>query len=110
MADEVKILFLCTGIAVQVMNEAGVDITTQRSKRANELLDVQFGYVVTMCDHANEHCPVFPGRAQHVHVGFDDPPGLAKTVRSKEEAISHYRRVRDDIRAFAETPPGALNQ
>ena len=95
-------------IAVQVMSEAGVDISKQSSKNANELPDVQFGYVVTVCDHANEHCPVFPGRVQHVHAGFDDPPGLAKTAENDEEALGHYRRVRDEIRSFIETLPGAL--
>ena len=96
--------------AVRVMREAGVDITTQRSKNVREVLDVPFDYVVTVCGHANETCPVFPGRkTKVVHVGFDDPPKLAKTAKDEEEALGHYRRVRDEIRAFIETLPRALN-
>ena len=96
--------------AVRVMGEAGVDITGQRSKHVKELLDVQLDYVVTVCDHANEHCPVFPRRVKHVHVGFDDPPRLAKTAKTEEEALGHYRRVRDEIRGFVETLPRALEE
>jgi arsenate reductase len=86
--------------AVQVMAEAGVDITGQRSKLVDELKDVAFDYVVTVCDHAHESCPLFSGKTKVVHVGFDDPPRLAKTARTEEEALGHYRRVRDEIRAF----------
>jgi arsenate reductase len=95
--------------AVRVMKEAGVDITGQRSKNVRELLDVPLDYVVTVCGHANETCPVFPGgKTKVLHVGFDDPPKLAKTAKDEEEALAHYRRVRDEIRAFVETLPGAL--
>src|SRR4051812_3837407 len=79
--------------AVQVMGEAGVDITGQRSKHVDELKDVPFDYVVTVCDHAYESCPLFPGKTKVVHVGFDDPPRLAKTARTPAEALGHYRRV-----------------
>lgn len=96
------------GSAVEVMREAGVDISTQRSKHVNELRAVDFDYVVTLCGHADENCPLFPGRTKVVHRGFDDPPRLAETARSREEALSHYRRVRDEIRTFVETLPGAL--
>ena len=96
--------------AVRVMKEAGVDISGQRSKHVKELLEVAFDYVVTVCDHANEHCPVFPRKVKHVHVGFDDPPRLAKTAKTEEEALSHYRRVRDEIRAFVEILPQALEE
>ena len=94
--------------AVRVMSEAGVDIAGQRSKHVDELKDVAFDYVVTVCDHANETCPVFAGKTRRVHVGFDDPPRLAKEARSEEEALSHYRRVRDEIRRYVETLPGSL--
>jgi arsenate reductase (thioredoxin) len=94
--------------AVKVMAEAGVDISSQRSKNVSELRDVTFDYVVTVCGHAHEHCPVFLGRAKVIHVGFDDPPRLAKSARTEEEALSHYRRVRDEIRAFVERLPGSL--
>jgi arsenate reductase len=96
--------------AMSVMEEAGAPISDQRSKHVDELKDVEFDYVVTVCDHANESCPVFPGKTKVVHVGFDDPPRLAKGAQSEEEALGHYRRVRDEIRAFVETLPGALQR
>lgn len=94
--------------AVQVMGEAGVDISGHRSKNVTELLDVPFDYVVTVCGHANETCPMFPLKAKVVHVAFDDPPRLARDARSDEEALSHYRRVRDEIKAFVMTLPESL--
>jgi arsenate reductase len=94
--------------AVRVMKEAGVDITSQHSKHLNDVIGAGLDYVVTVCAHANESCPVFPGEAKVIHVGFDDPPKLAKTARTEEEALGHYRRVRDEIRAFVETLPVAL--
>src|SRR5206468_2544807 len=81
--------------AVQVMGEAGVDMSGQRSKHVDEIKHVAFDYVVTVCDHAHETCPLFPGKTKVVHVGFDDPPRLAKEARSEEEALACYRRVRD---------------
>ena len=94
--------------AVKVMAEAGVDISGHRSKNVSELMDVPFNYVVTVCDNARESCPLFLGRAKVVHVGFDDPPRLAKDVKTEEEALVHYRRVRDQIRAFVLTLPESL--
>lgn len=94
--------------AVKVMAEAGVDIAGQRSKNVSELKDVPFDYVVTVCGHADEHCPAFPGGTRVVHAGFDDPPKLARNAHTEEEALSHYRRVRDEIRAFVEKLPGGL--
>ncbi len=94
-------------LAVAAMREAGVDISTHYSKTP-DAIGVVFDYVVTVCDAANGSCPVFPGGARVVHVGFDDPPRLAKDAASDEEALPHYRRVRDEIRAFIETLPGAL--
>ncbi|HPD14707.1 MAG TPA: arsenate reductase ArsC [Planctomycetota bacterium] len=94
--------------AVRVMAEAGVDISRQRSKHVDELKGVAFDYVVTVCGHAHEHCPLFPGKARVVHVGFDDPPRLARNAKSEEEALGHYRRVRDEIRAFVESLPESL--
>jgi arsenate reductase len=95
-------------LAVRVMAEAGVDITGQRSKHVEELSGVAFDYVVTVCDQANEACPVFPEKTRRVHVGFDDPPRLAKGAASEAEALGHFRRVRDEIRAYIETLPHAL--
>ena len=67
--------------AVQVMNEAGVDISSQTSNNVDELGPVEFDVVVTVCGHADENCPVFTGAPKVVHVGFDDPPKLAKDAR-----------------------------
>ncbi|MFW5864403.1 MAG: arsenate reductase ArsC [bacterium] len=94
--------------AVKVMAEAGIDISGHQSKTVNELPVGEFDYVVTVCGHANENCPIFPGKAKVIHVGFDDPPKLAAGAKSEEEALEHYRRVRDEIRAFVETLPDVL--
>ena len=90
------------------MAEASVDISAQRSKHVSELKDTLFDIVVTLCGHADEHCPIFPGKTRVIHVGFDDPAQLVATARSEEETLSHYRRVRDEIRDFVETLPEAL--
>ena len=97
-------------LAVKVMAEAGVDISQHRSKHVDELRSVPFDYVVTVCDHANEVCPVFPGRVKRLHVGFDDPPRMAKSARTEAEALGHYRRVRDQIRDFVNKLPDALEE
>jgi len=89
--------------AVKVMAEEGVDISGHRSKRVDELKGVAFDLVVTVCDHASEACPFFPGAVRRVHQGFADPPRLAAGARSEEEALVHYRRVREEIRRFVET-------
>jgi len=96
--------------AVKVMKEAGVDISGYKSKMASELKDIEFDYVVTVCGHANETCPFFPGKAKVVHVGFDDPPKLAKEARTEEEALGHYRRVRDEIKDFIKNVPENLKK
>jgi len=94
--------------AVKVMAEAGVDISGHRSKHVDELKGVAFDYVVTVCGHADEHCPAFGGTTKLVHVGFDDPPKLAAGTATPEEAMEQYRRVRDEIRRFVETLPEGL--
>lgn len=94
--------------AVKVMAEAGVDISRQRSKHVDKLKDVAFDYVVTVCDNAHESCPLFPSKTKVIHVGFDDPPRLARTAKSEKEMLDCYRRVRDEIRAFVETLPDSL--
>jgi arsenate reductase (thioredoxin) len=94
--------------AVLVMAEAGVDISAHQSKHVNALKDVPFDYVVTVCDHASEQCPVFPGKTRVVHRSFPDPPKLAQGAASKEEALGHYRRVRDEIQAYIETLPASI--
>lgn len=94
--------------AVRVMQEAGVDITGQQSNTVDELGPVPFDVVVTVCGHANENCPTFVGAPKVVHVGFDDPPKLAADAQTDEEALGHYRRVRDEIRAFVDSLPDSL--
>jgi arsenate reductase (thioredoxin) len=94
--------------AVQVMAEAGIDISGQRSKDIDALGNLEFEYVVTLCDNARESCPFFPAKTKRVHMGFEDPPLLAAGAASEEEALGHYRRVRDEIKAYVETLPEAL--
>jgi len=97
-------------LAVKAMAEAGVDISGHRSKRVDELKGVGFDYVITVCDHAHEHCPLFAGKAKVVHVGFDDPPRLARGAKTDGEALAHYRRVRDEIRDFVAGLPENLKR
>lgn len=94
--------------AVAVMREAGVDISGQRSKTLDELGTQPLDVVVTVCHHADEHCPSFPGAPRIIHVGFDDPPKLAQDAKTDDERLAPYRRVRDEIRAFIETLPDGL--
>lgn len=96
--------------AVKVMGEAGVDIAGHRSKNVEELKNVPFDYVVTVCDHARESCPLFLGKGKQVHAGFEDPPRLAAAAEGKEAKLDCYRKVRDEIRAFVEGLPGNLEQ
>jgi len=96
--------------AVQVMAEAGVDISNHHSKHLDELKDLQFDYVVTVCDSAHESCPIFPGKTKVVHISFDDPPRLAKETKTEEDALNIYRRVRDGIKAFVEKLPDNIHK
>jgi len=95
--------------AVRIMREAGVEIVGQRSKHLDELGDQPLDVVVTVCGDADETCPVLPGLTRKVHQGFDDPPRLAAGLDA-EAALEIYRRVRDEIRAYVETLPEALDQ
>ncbi len=94
--------------AVAVMKEDGVDLSANRPKTLDDLKDVEFDVVLTVCDNANETCPVFPGKTNRVHHSFDDPPKLTQGM-SDEEALPVYRRVRDEIKAFVEALPESLN-
>ena len=91
--------------AIKVMAEAGVDISGQTSKGVDELVGIDFDYVVTVCDNAREQCPVFPGRAKLFHKAFDDPQFA---TGSEEEIMAEFRRVRDQIKAFVEKLPEIL--
>ena len=94
--------------AVRVMKEAGVDISGHTSDEVESMMGVPFDYVVTVCGHADKHCPIFPSKAKVIHIGFDDPPSLATSAESEDEVLSHFRRVRDEIRAFIEALPESL--
>ncbi len=100
--------------AVKVMAEAGVDITTQQSQHIEEFKEVELDYVITVCGHAHETCPWFPADCEVVHVGFQDPPKMARERAEKggseEEQLDCYRVVRDEIKAFVETLPEFLSK
>jgi len=97
---------------VKVMAEVGIDVTSQTSDNISQYLDIGLDIVVSVCGHADENCPVFPGRVKRVHKGFDDPPKLARELAaqgaSEEEQLAPYRRVRDEVKAWVETLPGAV--
>jgi arsenate reductase (thioredoxin) len=95
-------------LAVKVMAEAGVDISKQSSKTISELDINNFDVVVTICDDANKKCPLFPGVAKRIHNPFDNPSKIAKTLKSEEEVIQLYRRVRDEILEFVKQMPSNL--
>ncbi len=95
-------------LAIKVMNEAGIDISGNSSKLVDELSGIDFDLVITLCDHARESCPFFPGSTRKMHQGFDDPPSLARNSASEEESLGHYRRVRDEIRKFVLDLPQAV--
>ncbi len=93
-------------LAVKAMAEAGVDISKQETKLIAELPVEAFDWVITLCGHADETCPFFPGKK--IHVGFDDPPKLAEQANSEDEKLVHYRRVRDEIKDFILSLPDSL--
>jgi arsenate reductase len=99
--------------AVKVMDEAGVDISGQRSKLVNEFMDMELDAVITLCGHAHETCPYFPPRCKVIHVGFDDPPLMAKELAGQgadlQQQLDCYRKVRDEIKAFVEKMPENIN-
>lgn len=86
--------------AAFVMKESGVDISSHWSKELTELDSIDFDYVVTVCGHAHETCPLFPGNAVVIHHGFDDPPSITDGMPDGEEKLAVYRRVRDEIGRF----------
>ncbi|MGQ9559710.1 MAG: arsenate reductase ArsC [Candidatus Oleimicrobiaceae bacterium] len=96
--------------AVAAMAEVGIDISNQHPKHVREVMGIVFDYVVTVCDHARETCPLFPGPVKRVHVGFEDPPFLARNAATEGEAMAVYRKVRDQIRTFVESLPESLPQ
>jgi arsenate reductase (thioredoxin) len=83
--------------AIAVMKELGIDISGHRSKHVDEFEGQRFDYVITVCDHARESCPVFFGAAKRLHQSFDDPAALK---HSEEERLIVFRRVRDELRGY----------
>jgi arsenate reductase len=95
-------------MAVKVMAEAGVDISTQKSQHVDEFNHNDFDYVMTVCDDAAESCPVFSGNAKVIHQLFDDPPRLAREASNEKEGLAHFRRVRDELRDYVASLPKRL--
>ena len=94
--------------AVQAMAETGIDISKQGSKSIDEVKHIEFDYVITLCDNAQKTCPTFSAKTRVMHVGFEDPPRLAANAKDEEEAMGHYRRIRDEIKDFVDGLPEAL--
>lgn len=94
-------------LAVEVMKEDDVDISGYHPKTMSDLAGIPFDAVVTVCDHANETCPVFPGKTNRIHRSFEDPPRLA-SGKNSSDALLIYRTVRDKIKAFVQSLPQAL--
>jgi arsenate reductase len=94
--------------AVRAMSECGIDISQHRPKRPEDI-GLHFDAIVTVCDSAHESCPAIPG-TRTIHAPFDDPPRLAAHATSEDDTMAHYRRVRDEIRAFVERLPEMLVQ
>jgi arsenate reductase len=91
--------------AIQVMAEAGVDISSQTSDHVDDFLAIDFDYVITLCDNARERCPVFSGKVRLIHKPFEDPTFL---VGNTDEIMRAFRLTRDLIREFVETLPESL--
>ena len=96
--------------AVAVMQEVGIDITCQKSQNISEFKETELDHVITVCGHADDNCPILSGNTTVTHRGFDDPPKLALEAKTEEEKLSHYRRVRDEIKIYIESLPNSLNQ
>jgi arsenate reductase len=84
--------------AIATMKEDGIDISAHTSNNLNEYIDIQFDFIITVCDNAKENCPYFPGSAKRFHQNFPDP---AKAKGTKEEIIAEFARVRDQIKAYS---------
>lgn len=91
--------------AIQVMAEAGVDISSQTSDHVDDFKTIDFDYVITLCDNAREQCPVFSGNARSIHKAFEDP---TLVMGSSDVILAAFRQTRDLIRAFIESLPESL--
>jgi arsenate reductase len=96
--------------AVRAMKEAGIDISGHKSELLSDKLSLKLDHVITVCDNAKESCPLFPGKTHVMHRSFEDPPRLAKEIEDEEGKMEPYRRVRDEIKAFVEYFPQALEE
>jgi arsenate reductase len=96
--------------AIKAMAEVGIDISRQQAKSTNDIKNMAFDFVITLCDNAQKTCPTFPAKTSVIHMGFEDPPKLAENSKSEAEALGHYRRVRDEIKVFVEQLPDILKQ
>ena len=81
--------------AIKVMAEAGIDISSHKSKSVNEFLEQEFDYVITVCNHAKQVCPVFPGQYERIHWDIEDP---ADAKGSEQEKLAFFRKIRDEIK------------
>ncbi len=98
--------------AVKVMKEVGIDISNHKSQHIDEFKNIKLDVIVTVCGHAHETCPYFPADCKVIHVGFNDPPKIAKELKEKgaseEEQLNAYREVRNEIQSFVEQLPEVL--
>ena len=94
-------------LAIEAMREVGIDISRQRSKSVDEFLGEEFAYVITVCDNANERCPVFPGTTKRIHWSFEDPAAAAGNEAAQ---LNAFRRVRDQIRQRLQQWSSELNR
>lgn len=94
--------------AIQVMREVNIDISRQVSKQLDSLPDLAFDFVITVCNHADDHSPVFSGTTKRFHHEFANPAKLAEHAATSEKALFHYRRIRDEIGDFIKTLPAFL--
>lgn len=94
--------------AVKAMAEMGIDISQQKSQLLSEFDKITFDYVITLCSHAHENCPIFDGETTLIHHPFDDPPKLAEKEESERAKLVHYIRVRDEIQSYIKELPKQL--
>ena len=94
--------------AIQVMAEAGVDMSDHKSQLLDEFNLESLDLIITVCDHARESCPLVPPACRVIHHSFDDPPGLTRSMEDEEEILSCYRRVRDEIKTYVQELPELL--
>lgn len=95
--------------AAKVMMDVGVDISKQTSNNIDEYLNIKFDYVITVCGHADEYCPVFPGNTIKFHKGFPDPPKLTENIGNSDEKLKVFRKVRDEIQLYIRDLPHIIN-